>query len=755
MVIAGGTDHLVMNWLDEILLGFPQLDKKEEYTEQVGYYADKSSSQTEAMNMAILHALERISMHEPDWTFVAGRMHLKKIYSDAVKNRGSQGVHGYGHFYGLIRTLTDKGIYDKNLLSSYSPEEIDELEAMIVPQRDELFTYIGLRTLADRYLAKSHEGKVFELPQERFMIIAMSLMSNEPSDRRMELIKEAYWAMSNLYMTVATPTLANAGKSYGQLSSCFIDTMDDSLRGIYDSTTDAATLSKGGGGISVYLGKIRSLGSEIRGFKGNSSGIIPWAKLLNQTAVSVDQLGQRKGAIAIYYNVFGKDLFSFLDAKLNNGDERQRVHDLFLGLCIPDLFMEKAESREDWYLFDPYTVKKVMGYELDDFFDEEPGKGSFRDKYDECVAAAEQGLLGEKGSGGYDVVPAIEIFKRIMKSQLETGVPYMFYRDTVNRANPNKHAGMVYCSNLCTEIAQNGSATTVEEEVTQDGKILITKKPGDYVTCNLSSISLAKAVKDDVLERLIPIQIRMLDNVIDMNQERIEVKQAVLTNKKYRAIGLGTFGLHHLLAVEGIRWESEEAVAYNDCLYEKISYLSIRASHELAKEKGAYPAFKGSDWETGVYFEDRNYVSEEWTILKEQVHQTGLRNAWLMAVAPNATTSLIANSTASVDPIFKKEYSEEKKDFRIPVTAPDLTPQTSWYYKSAYELDQHWSIRQNAVRQKHVDQSISFNFYVKNTIKAKELLDLHLTAWKSGLKTTYYTRSTSIAELEDCESCSS
>ncbi|WHY74071.1 ribonucleoside-diphosphate reductase subunit alpha [Fictibacillus enclensis] len=745
----------IIGELQEILEEFPQLRHRNEYIEKVSCFAHQEESTQKMLNMGVLYALENISMEEPDWTFVAARIHLKKLYREAAKNRNNESGQSYGALYELIEQLTGMGIYDSSLLRMYSSAEINELESVINPDQDHKFTYIGIRTLADRYLAHSHEGGVYELPQERFMIVAMTLLSREPEEKRLGLVKEAYWAMSNLYMTVATPTLANAGKSYGQLSSCFIDTMEDSLRGIYDSTTDAATLSKGGGGIAVYLGKIRSLGSEIKGFKGNSSGIIPWAKLLNQTAVSVDQLGQRKGAIAIYYNVFGKDLFSFLDAKLNNGDERQRVHDLFLGLCIPDLFMEKTEARDDWYLFDPYMVKKVMGYELDDYYDEVPGEGSFRQKYEECVHAADQGYFGEKGSGGYYVVPAIEIFKRIMRSQLETGVPYMFYRDTVNRTNPNKHKGMIYCSNLCTEIAQNGSATTVEEEITEDGKIIITKRPGDYVTCNLSSISLARAVKADVLERLIPIQVRMLDNVIDLNENRIEVKQAVLTNQKYRAIGLGTFGLHHLLALEGIRWESEEAVQYNDELYEKVNYLTIKASNELAKEKGSYPAFEESDWETGIYFEQRGYQSEKWLKLKEEVQASGIRNAWLLAVAPNATTSLIANSTASVDPIFKKEYSEEKKDFKIPVTAPDLTPLTNWYYKSAYEVDQHFSIKQNAARQKHVDQSISFNFYVKSTIKAKELLDLHMTAWKSGLKTTYYTRSTSVSELEDCESCSS
>lgn len=438
--------------------------------------------------------------------------------------------------------------------------------------------------------------------------------------------------------------------------------------------------------------------------------------------------------------------------KLNNGDERQRTHDLFTGICIPDLFMEKVEVREEWHIFDPHTIRKMMGFSLEDYYDEERGAGSFRDKYAQCVKAASSGLLGEKGLL-WDVVPAIDIFKGIMKSQLETGTPYMFYRDTVNRANPNRHQGMIYCSNLCTEVLQNMSATTVTEEKTEDGKIVIIKEPGDFVVCNLSSINLAKAVTENVLERLIPIQVRMLDNVIDLND--IPVLQAQLTNQKYRSVGLGTFGWHHLLALKGIKWESEEAVTYADELYEKIAFFTISASNELAKEKGAYPLFEGSDWSTGKYFDYRHYTSEKWGELRQSVKENGVRNGYLMAVAPNSTTAIIAGTTASIDPIFKKEYSEEKKNYKIPVTAPDLSEKTIWYYKSAYEIDQNWSIKQNAVRQRHIDQSISFNLYVKNTIKAKDLLDIHINAWKLNLKTTYYTRSTSMVEIEECESCSS
>lgn len=737
--------HELTAYIERLKKEFTQLDFSL-YEEKVIQTVTVKENMTDekVANVLILAALERISMEEPDWTYVAADVYLNELYRKAADNRGYDKKEKYGSFYQLIQELTKIGIYNKQLLKTYTEEEINEIASVIIPERDRLFTYIGLLTLADRYLATSHDKRVYELPQERFLIIAMTLMSQEKKENRTALVKEAYWALSSLYMTVATPTLSNAGKSYGQLSSCFIDTIDDSLRGIYDSNTDLATLSKNGGGIGVYLGHIRSRGSDIKGFKGVSSGTIPWMKQLNNTAVSVDQLGQRQGAIAVYLDVWHKDIFSFLDARLNNGDERQRTHDLFTGVCLPDLFMEKVEAREDWHLFDPHEVRTLMGYSLEDFYDEEEGSGSFRTRYAECVNNEQLSR---------ETVPAIEIFKRIMLSQLETGTPYMFYRDTVNRANQNRHAGMIYCSNLCTEITQNQSTTVVTEEITEDGKIIITKNPGDFVVCNLSSINLARAVTEDVLERLIAIQVRMLDNVIELND--LPVLQAKLTNQKYRAVGLGTFGWNHLLALKKIAWETDEAVAYCDELYEQISYLTVQASMNLAKEKGAYPLFKGSDFESGAYFETREYTSEAWSELRSEVQSNGIRNGYLMAVAPNSSTSIIAGSTASIDPIFRKFYSEEKKNYKIPVTAPDLSPATNWYYKSVYLIDQHWSIKQNAKRQRHIDQSISFNLYVQNDIRAKELLDLHMTAWKEKLKTTYYVRSTSSEVIEECESCHS
>lgn len=715
---------------------------------------------------AFYYALHNISMAEPNWTFVAAKLHLLELYDKAANVRGYDAKRKYGDFYKLIQTLTEEGVYSTDLLHSYSKDEMMEFGSVIQPECDDLFTYVGLFLLTDRYLAKDYEGNTYELPQERFMIIAMFLMKNEDKAKRTELVKEAYWALSNLYMTVATPTLANAGKSHGQLSSCFIDTVEDSLDGIYLNNWDVARLSKGGGGIGVYYGKVRALGSDIKKYKGNSSGVVPWIRLLNDTAVSVDQLGQRQGAIAIYLDVFHKDIMNgFLELKTNNGDERRKAHDIFTGVTIPDLFMKKLQELDEtgrsigeWHTFCPHQIKQVMKWKdengtalgLEDFYDEDD-QAFFSEKYFEAV---NHPLLPRK------TYRAMDIMARIMVSQLETGTPYIFYRDEVNRQNPNKHLlgkgrTAIFCSNLCTEITQNMSATTVVKEYEdEEGNIVIVRKPGHFVVCNLSSIHLPNAVQANVLERLIRIQMRMLDNVIDLNT--ISVGQAEKTNQTFRAVGLGTFGWHHLLAVKHIFWESNEAVQYADKLYEDIAYFTIRTSMELAKEKEPYQMFAGSEWHTGLYFDRKGYTSNRWSKLRSDVAQYGVRNGWMMAIAPNSSTAKIGGSTDGIDPIYAVEYAEEKKNFKFKVTAPDLDHHTYNYYRRArHSIDQVWSIRQNAARQRHIDQSISLNLYVRHDIKARELLQLHLEAWKQRLKTTYYVRSTSQTEIAECEACHS
>lgn len=734
---------------------------------------DTEKADKKALKDSVFYSLNSIEQFGdgPRWTFMAATLDLQQLYQQAMANRGTK--NPYDDFYGLVKMLTDKGLYSTRILEKYTKEDIEYLAKLIDPSKDELFNFIGLYMLKDRYLTKDYDKAVYELPQERWMIIAMYLMQDEID--RLHQVQEAYWALSSLFMTVATPTLSNTGKSHGQLSSCFIDTVEDSLDGIYLNNWDTARLSKGGGGISVYMGKVRAVGSSIQGFKDKSSGVVPWIKQLNNTAVAVDQLGQRQGAIAVYLDVWHKDFPKFADLRLNNGDERLRAYDIFTGACVPDIFMQRLEDKDEngksigmWSLFDPHEVKEVMGWVdehgnklgLEDFYDEKEQK-YFTEKYLEAEAC--EALSRTE-------VRAMSIMARIMKSQLETGLPYMFYRDEVNRKNPNKHRRgkgrtSIYSSNLCTEIAQNMSPTTVVDEYLNENKdMVLIRRPGEFVVCNLSSINLARAKKANVLERLIPIQVRMLDNVIDLNT--LPLLQAKKNNMDYRAIGLGTFGWHHHLALSHIMWDSEESVKHADEVYEEIAYLAIKASCDLALEKGCYPYFHGSQWQTGEYFIDRGYVDEDgnnlarydWAALKDRVAKIGMRNGYVMAVAPNSSTAKIGGSSDGVDPIYGLESAEEKKDFKIPVTAPDVDIDICYdvYYRSErYMADQHMSIKQNAARQRHVDQSISLNLYVRYDIPAKDLLALHLHAWKAHLKSTYYIRSTSQEGLLECESCAS
>src|SRR5690554_485978 len=320
---------------------------------------------------------------------------------------------------------------------------------------------------------------------------------------------------------------------------------------------------------------------------------------------------------------------------------------------------------------------------------------------------------------------------------------------------------MVYSSNLCTEILQNMSPTRLMQEMTSGNQIVTPRQAGDFVVCDLSSVNLGRAIVPhddqgdlitDVLERLIPIQVRMLDNVIDLNA--LPVPQATITSRKYRAIGLGTFGWHHLLAQKGIHWDTAGAEDFSDELYERINYLTVQASMELAREKGSYPMFAGSDWHTGAYFRDRGYNSARWLDLSAQVAVNGLRNGWLMAVAPNMSTAQIAGSTASIDPIYSAFYYEEKKDYRRPVAAPGLSLETWPYYeKGGYKVDQFASVRQNARRQRHVDQSISFNYYVPSTIRASTLLELHMTAWRERCRSASTTTCPAPSAPAPCWSC--
>lgn len=700
------------------------------------HFTDRISTKT-IQEMLIRVANEKVSIRNPDWTFVAARLLLHHLYKESALKRGEP----YGNFRWMIQQLVKEGRYDERILVEYSEEDFAMFEKAIRPERDLLLSYPGLKHLVDRYAIRSKDGKVFELPQDLFMGVSLYLALAEEKEKRVYWVLKFYETISNLYITLATPTLAQARRPAGQLSSCFIDTPDDSIAGIFDGITAFAQISQNGGGMGVYLGHIRSMGSSIRGYAGVGSGVIPWVRLYNDTAVSVNQLGQRAGAVSVYLDIWHKDVIDFLDLKTNNGDERRKAHDVFPGLCVPDLFYERLSRGDEWFLFDPNEVYLKKGYHLEDSWGDE-----FSRKYEECVA---------DGNISKTSINTLELMGLALKSLYETGGPFIFNRDTVNRLNPNKHAGMIYSSNLCTEIAQNQSSTVRREQKSLEGKIVNIYDPGNMVVCNLSSINLGRTNTPDLITQIVPIQVRMLDNVISLNN--LPVPQATVTNLKYRAIGVGVSGYHHLLVQNQIDWESDEHVAFADSLFEHINYVAVRASSELAEERGAYPLFENSDWDNGDYFRLRNYNDEKWQALAKEVHEHGVRNGYIMAIAPTGSTSVIAGSTASIDPIFKPIFTEEKKGFLIKRVAPDLTPDNIGLYKDAHSIDQNWSIKAAGVRQRHLDQSQSFNLYATEQMDEKAFLDLYYNAWKLGLKTVYYFRNFTHEEEapkdESCESC--
>ena len=710
--------------------------------EKFSSFTKPGMSQKDSIDALIKAAVELTTPEAPAWEMISARI---LSYRSEKKITRLEEELGLKTFYRKVKYMTEEGLYGDYILQNYSEEEINEAATFIDPERNKLLNYSGLDLLLKRYVIKNYSGKVIERVQEMFLGIALHLAMPEKEDRLM-WVRRIYDLLSKLEVTMATPTLSNSRKPSHQLSSCFIDTVPDSLDGIYRSLDNFSQVSKFGGGMGMYFGKVRATGGNIRGFKGVAGGVIRWMRLVNDTAVAVDQLGMRQGAVAVYLDVWHKDLPEFLQLRTNNGDDRMKAHDIFPAICYPDLFWKMAEEdmNQNWSLFCPNEIMRIKGYCLEDCYGEE-----WERKYLDCVN--DQRLSRR-------VISIKDIVRLVLRSAVETGTPFTFNRDTVNRANPNAHKGMIYCSNLCTEIAQNmAPIETVSKEVeTKDGDTVVvtTTRPGEFVVCNLASLSLGRLPLEDEekMKEKVATVVRALDNVINLNF--YPVPYAQLTNQRYRSIGLGISGYHHALAKRRIKWESEEHLEFMDKVFETINRAAILASSNLAKEKGSYQFFEGSDWQTGAYFDKRGYDSAEWQDVRKTVALQGMRNAYLLAVAPTSSTSIIAGTTAGLDPIMKRFFLEEKKGSMLPRVAPELSDETYWMYKSAYLINQKWSVRASGVRQRHIDQAQSMNLYITNDFTMRQILDLYLLAWKKGVKTIYYVRSKSL-EVEECESCSS
>ena len=710
--------------------------------EKLSSFTKPGMSQKDSIEALIKAAVELTTPEAPAWEMISARI---LSYRSEKKITRLEEELGLKTFYRKVKYMTEEGLYGDYILQNYSEEEINEAATFIDPERNKLLNYSGLDLLLKRYVIKNYSGKVIERVQEMFLGIALHLAMPEKENRLM-WVRRIYDLLSKLEVTMATPTLSNSRKPSHQLSSCFIDTVPDSLDGIYRSLDNFSQVSKFGGGMGMYFGKVRATGGNIRGFKGVAGGVIRWMRLVNDTAVAVDQLGMRQGAVAVYLDVWHKDLPEFLQLRTNNGDDRMKAHDIFPAICYPDLFWKMAEEdmNQNWSLFCPNEIMRIKGYCLEDCYGEE-----WERKYLDCVN--DQRLSRR-------VISIKDIVRLVLRSAVETGTPFTFNRDTVNRANPNAHKGMIYCSNLCTEIAQNmAPIETVSKEVeTKDGDTVVvtTTRPGEFVVCNLASLSLGRLPLEDEekMKEKVATVVRALDNVINLNF--YPVPYAQLTNQRYRSIGLGISGYHHALAKRRIKWESEEHLEFMDKVFETINRAAILASSNLAKEKGSYQFFEGSDWQTGTYFDKRGYDSAEWQDVRKTVALQGMRNAYLLAVAPTSSTSIIAGTTAGLDPIMKRFFLEEKKGSMLPRVAPELSDETYWMYKSAYLINQKWSVLASGVRQRHIDQAQSMNLYITNDFTMRQILDLYLLAWKKGVKTIYYVRSKSL-EVEECESCSS
>lgn len=742
-LVDGMADDSLADTFKEIQRDFPdEAYNLKLLADKLSGFMKRDMNSDERLSAVIKAAIELTTQDAPDWEFIAARLYHFKL---TKKLEAQAEMRGIRSFYEKLQYLTAKGLYGAYILEAYTPEEIEEAATFMRPERNKLFNYSGLSLLAKRYLICTHAHEPIESVQEMYLGIALHLALPEKTNR-LHWVQKFYDMLSMLQVTMATPTLSNARKPYHQLSSCFIDTVPDSLEGIYRSLDNFAMVSKFGGGMGMYFGKVRAAGGDIRGFKGVAGGVIRWMKLVNDTAVAVDQLGMRQGAVAVYLDVWHKDLPEFLQLRTNNGDDRMKAHDIFPAVCYPDLFwkMAKEDLNQLWYLFCPHEVMKVKGYCLEDCFGDE-----WEQKYLDCV---QDSRLSKRAISIKDIV------RLVLRSSVETGTPFIFNRDTVNRANPNAHQGMIYCSNLCTEIAQNMSPIDpVSSEIrTAEGDTVVVKtmKPGDFVVCNLASLSLGHLPLENTaeMEDKIATVVRALDNVIDLNL--YPVPYAQISNQRYRSIGLGVSGYHHALALRGIRWESEEHLAFADRLFEQINFAAIQASTRLAREKGRYACFEGSDWQTGAYFEKRGYQSERWQHLAAEVAEQGMRNAYLLAIAPTSSTSIIAGTTAGIDPVMKRFFLEEKKGAMLPRVAPALSDKTWWIYKDAHLINQTWSVRAAGVRQRHIDQAQSLNLYITNEFTMRQLLNLYILAWESGVKTIYYVRSKSL-EVAECESCAS
>ena len=701
---------------------------------------------------------------EPNYTFVTARILLDNLRTEAltfldVRKEATQ-AEMENLYPEALETFIKKGIENEILDPELQTFDIKRLGEALKPERDKNFTYLGLQTLYDRYFI--HKNNIrYELPQVFFMRVAMGLSLNE--EKREKRAIEFYNLLSKFDYMSSTPTLFNSGTIHSQLSSCYLTTVPDDLYGIYGAMQDNAMLSKWAGGLGNDWTPVRGLGSHIKGTNGKSQGVVPFLKVVNDTAVAVNQGGKRKGAVCSYLETWHIDIEEFLELRKNTGDDRRRTHDMNTANWVPDLFMKRVSEGKPWTLFTPSDTP-----DLHDLY----GK-AFEERYQYYEGLTQTGEMDF-----YKKVDAAELWKKMLSMLFETGHPWITFKDACNLRSPQQHIGVIHSSNLCTEITLN----TSQDEI---------------AVCNLGSVNLTHHLKEgkldlEKLEQTINTAIRMLDNVININYYAVQAAEN--SNKKHRPIGLGIMGFHDTLYMLKMPYSSDEAIEFADRSMETVSYFAIKASSNLAKERGRYSSYEGSLWSKGILpidsvshlREDRGEeytaidrsTTLDWDSLRELVLEQGMRNSNVMAIAPTATIANITGVSQSIEPTYQNLYVKSNLSGEFTVTnlhlvnalkelglwdsvmindlkyydgslkeIPRVPDDIKTIYATAFEVEPRWLIEAASRRQKWIDQSQSLNLYIDEP-NGKKLDIMYRMAWLKGLKTTYYLRSRGATTIE-------
>ena len=719
----------------------------------------------EDLSSSILISIRPLIEKDPNYSYVVARLLLSNLYEEALSflnfDKNTPTIKEMSksypeYFKSYLGRAVELELVDKELLNY----DLEYIVKHIDPSRDLAFTYLGLQTLYDRYFIH-HREKRFELPQAFFMRVAMGLAINE--EKREERTVEFYNLISSFDFMCSTPTLFNSGTLRPQLSSCYLSTFPDDLKGIFEGISDDAMLSKFAGGLGNDWSQVRALGSHIKGTNGQSQGVIPFLKVANDTAVAVNQGGKRKGAMCAYLETWHLDIEQFMELRKNTGDDRRRTHDMNTANWIPDLFMKRIHNDLEWTLFSPHDCPEL--HELTGL--------EFEKKYEEYERHADEGKITN-----FKRLKAVDLWRKMLSMVFETGHPWITFKDPCNLRSPQQHVGVVHSSNLCTEITLN----TSKDEI---------------AVCNLGSVNLAAHIDENKklnvkkLEKTIRTGMRMLDNVIDYNYYSVE--KAKTSNARHRPVGLGLMGFQDALYKLRIPYASEEAVDFADKSMEQISYFALRSSMELSKERGPYKTFDGSLWSQGILPIDslRNFKEVrgkyldvnmdqtlDWDTLREEIKVNGMRNSNSLAIAPTATISNICGVAQSIEPTYQNLYVKSNLSGEFTVINPylikDFKDANIWdevmikdlkyfdgqlasisrvpdnlksIYQTCFEIDTRWLVEAAARRQKWIDQSQSLNLYIPDT-DGKKLDSAYKLAWIRGLKTTYYLRSLGATHVE-------